>query len=466
MEKLSVCLIVKNEERVLDRCLLCAEKFADEIIVVDTGSTDKTVEIAQKHTPFVYFHPWEESFSKARNQSYSYATGDYIMWLDADDVIDDENIEKFKLLKASETDADVIFTTYSGYSETGLTDYILRDRIIRRAVFTGWLHDIHEAIPMEPGWRKSFRTDIRIVHKKEHVNEPERNMRIFDGLIAKGKTLTLFEKENLVKELALHDQTDEALKLFREIQGEATGSGYAYAFSFLVEALLRAERWQECCDALSGAESKIPMTPALTYAKGRAMEGFGDFERAAGLYREAMTIREDPYTFTIRSTGYNDYYPYLRLAAMAERRGDFHEALRLLDIAGKAYPKATEWQEMRFRIALGIQEPEKSGGKYHLEENKKENKEMAKTEKELQELKEEVKNMREKLLELSDDELAQVVGGGVTKTDEQGKDFKMFNLTEENITFFFIETGEDSLPWQAAPIGFNCTETIKFGADQ
>ena len=96
---LSVCLIVKNEEPVLRRCLACAVQFADELIVVDTGSTDNSAAIAREYTPYVYLHPWQNSFAEARNYSYSKATGDYIMWLDADDVVTDENIGKINRLK-------------------------------------------------------------------------------------------------------------------------------------------------------------------------------------------------------------------------------------------------------------------------------------------------------------------------------------------------------------------------------
>ena len=99
MFSLSVCLIVKNEEKVLKRCLSCVKHFADEIIVVDTGSTDKTKEIAKAETENVYDFKWVNDFSKARNFSFSKATCDFVMWVDADDVITEENVNKINLLK-------------------------------------------------------------------------------------------------------------------------------------------------------------------------------------------------------------------------------------------------------------------------------------------------------------------------------------------------------------------------------
>ena len=76
MFTLSVCLIVKDEEEVLERCLNCVSQFADEIVVIDTGSKDKTVEIAKRFTNCVHSFQWENDFSKARNFSFSKATKD------------------------------------------------------------------------------------------------------------------------------------------------------------------------------------------------------------------------------------------------------------------------------------------------------------------------------------------------------------------------------------------------------
>lgn len=84
-------MIAKNEERVLTRCLASVRAIVDEIIVVDTGSTDRTVEIAESFGARVYHVPWENDFSKARNISLSYATKDWILVLDADEEINQKD---------------------------------------------------------------------------------------------------------------------------------------------------------------------------------------------------------------------------------------------------------------------------------------------------------------------------------------------------------------------------------------
>jgi glycosyltransferase involved in cell wall biosynthesis/Flp pilus assembly protein TadD len=82
---ISLCMMVKNEQDNLPRCLESVEGCVDEIVIVDTGSTDGTIRIAESYGARVYTHPWEGHFSKHRNQSIGYATKDWILILDADE---------------------------------------------------------------------------------------------------------------------------------------------------------------------------------------------------------------------------------------------------------------------------------------------------------------------------------------------------------------------------------------------
>ncbi|MGV3614785.1 MAG: glycosyltransferase [Fimbriimonas sp.] len=84
---ISLCMIVRNEERVLRDCLQSARPFFQQIIVVDTGSDDATLEIARSEGAEVYEFPWTESFSEARNESLRYARGKWCFWMDADDTL-------------------------------------------------------------------------------------------------------------------------------------------------------------------------------------------------------------------------------------------------------------------------------------------------------------------------------------------------------------------------------------------
>jgi tetratricopeptide (TPR) repeat protein len=93
---LSVCMIVKNEEKNLPRLLDSIKGLADEVIVVDTGSTDSTVEVAENFGATVYHFEWCDDFAAARNESLKYATMDYILWLDGDDEVMQDDHQKIK----------------------------------------------------------------------------------------------------------------------------------------------------------------------------------------------------------------------------------------------------------------------------------------------------------------------------------------------------------------------------------
>ena len=99
MISISVCMIVKNEEKILARCLDSLKGIADEMVIVDTGSTDRTKEIAQTYTDKIYDFEWIDDFSAARNYAFSKATKEYVYMADADEVIDEENRRRFLLLK-------------------------------------------------------------------------------------------------------------------------------------------------------------------------------------------------------------------------------------------------------------------------------------------------------------------------------------------------------------------------------
>lgn len=93
---LSVCIIAKNEKRHITKAIKSVKKVADEIIVLDTGSTDGTPELAIKEGADVYFSSWENSFGKARNEVKKYASKDWILMLDADEVLSEESVDKLR----------------------------------------------------------------------------------------------------------------------------------------------------------------------------------------------------------------------------------------------------------------------------------------------------------------------------------------------------------------------------------
>ena len=96
MISITLCMIVKNEQSILERCLISYAGTYDELIIVDTGSTDSTKDIAHKYTDKVYDYKWCDDFAAARNYAFSLASCDYIFSADADEILDERNNQALK----------------------------------------------------------------------------------------------------------------------------------------------------------------------------------------------------------------------------------------------------------------------------------------------------------------------------------------------------------------------------------
>ena len=94
--KLSACMIVKNEEKIQEKSLPTLSKYVDEIILVDTGSSDNTVELAKKFGAKIFHFAWINDFAAARNESLKHATGDWILWIDADEFLKEEDLKQLR----------------------------------------------------------------------------------------------------------------------------------------------------------------------------------------------------------------------------------------------------------------------------------------------------------------------------------------------------------------------------------
>lgn len=178
-KSLSLCLIVKNEEENISRCLKSVKGLVDEIIVVDTGSTDRTIELAYELGANVYSFEWINDFSSARNYSFSKATKDYILWLDADDIITEESCNEIKyLLENLNDDVDYIPLTYSlTRDEDNKTTYSLkRNRIVKRSNDFKWIGRIHEYLDV---YGTGYYDCIAEVWHCKHGEHTDRNLNIF-----------------------------------------------------------------------------------------------------------------------------------------------------------------------------------------------------------------------------------------------------------------------------------------------
>ncbi len=349
---LSVCLIVRDEERVLGRVLSAAVRFADELIVLDTGSKDKSREIAREYTDLVFSEPWTDSFARARNSAASKAKCDFVMWLDADDVMYDEDIRKLaELKKKLAPGTDVVFTTYRNYGF--LSDLGLRDRIHRRELACLTEGDVHEAIPIDSGWNLMFCPEITIFHKKEYVNDPERNLRIFDNIRNTGSLSDAYGLSYYCRELAQRDAADRALAAWQDLLDmKPCAARVQYALVFLAAMLIRRKEYEKCRRMIGDAVEQygVPLTAYLCYHLGLAAEGLGDPAEAERQYRCAAGIPVNPGSLMIEFNGYDNYLSCLKLCALTYDRGEKEEAEAWNNRAGSAWPEGRAWRINRERF--------------------------------------------------------------------------------------------------------------------
>ena len=203
MATISVCMIVKNEEKVLARCLDSLAGLWEELIIVDTGSSDKTKEIAAKYTDKIYDFTWTGNFSDARNFSFSKASCDYIYSADADEELDEENRNKFLILKNALTENKEIEIVQMYYGNQLSQDSIYnfdkeyRPKLYKRLRNFVWQEPIHEAVRLEP---VVYDSDIVIWHKP-HGQHGSRDLAYFEKMLEQKELLSERIRDIYLREL-------------------------------------------------------------------------------------------------------------------------------------------------------------------------------------------------------------------------------------------------------------------------
>lgn len=144
--KLSACLIVKNEEKHLDRCLSSLHEVVDEIVVVDTGSTDRTIEIAKKHGAVIGYFEWCDDFAAARNESLRLASGNWALWIDADEELDPTGFDQIREALIRPQFAGYYFQIVNFMDEKAEANTYVHSavrlfRLIPGVEFTGRIHE-------------------------------------------------------------------------------------------------------------------------------------------------------------------------------------------------------------------------------------------------------------------------------------------------------------------------------------
>lgn len=216
MITVSFCMIARNEETTIARCLDSIKDIVDEIVIVDTGSTDSTKEICSRYTDKIYDFPWIDDFSAARNFAFSKCTLDYIFYLDADDVLLEEDRQKFMELKASiDPNVDSVTMHYNLLSDEkgNVTFSLRRNRLVKRSRNFKWIGPVHEYLEV---YGLIINSDIAITHKEAPHEHSDRNLKIYERRLEKNENFTPRDLYYYANELRDHAQYEKAAEYYQK----------------------------------------------------------------------------------------------------------------------------------------------------------------------------------------------------------------------------------------------------------
>lgn len=353
MQTISLCMIVKDEERTLENCLSSVRDAVDEIVVVDTGSRDRTKEIARQYTERVFDFPWADDFSLARNFSFAQATKDYILWLDADDILLPDDRAGLKLLRERLDPAvDGVMMKYNtGFDDRGnVTLSCYRERLVKRERRFQWREPVHEYLAVSG---KIIRSDVGVTHTKIRGAPSGRNLAIYERLLSEGNELSPRGLYYYARELRDNGRNREAIRFFNLFLD--IGKGW-------VEDNISA------CAELAGcyAQEKLPEqqhqallrsflydTPRaeICCALGYFYKSGADYRRAAFWFRLAATLQKPENGWGFIREDCWGYIPFIELAVCCDRMGMTRQAEEYNECAGRLKPEdpSVEYNRQYFR---------------------------------------------------------------------------------------------------------------------
>lgn len=329
--ELSLCMIVRNEEQHLAQCLSSVKDAVDEIVILDTGSTDNTREIAARYTPHVHDYVWQDDFAAARNSSFALATKPFILWLDADDVIDAPQLEKLKALKQELSEGvDAVMMPYHYAFSPGGTPSIVfeRERIVRRAAGFSFSGVVHEAMLVSGN---ILHTDIAVRHTGEHgAQSSRRNLAIYETWLARGAAFSPRDQYYYARELKNADEYERALQAYdRFLAMDGWWINRQDARMEKGECLAALCRFKEARRSYFAALEEGEPRAEMLCALGESFLREGQLRAAAAWYRAALLCRmpEDRRSF-VYPDAYG-YVPLMQLCLILSRLGDEEEACRM-----------------------------------------------------------------------------------------------------------------------------------------
>jgi len=320
MINISICMIVKNEEKILKRCLDSVADLVEEIIIVDTGSTDHTKEIAAAYTKHIYDFTWIDDFSAARNFAFSKATKDYIYSVDADEVLDEENRKKFLEMKELLLpEIDIVQMKYGNqmaFDTVYNFDEEYRPKLFKRLRTFQWIEPIHETIQLQP---VIYDSDIVITHLPEN-GHGSRDLKNFEKQIAKGRRLSAHLHNMYSRELLMAGTDGDVMAAedyFLSTLQEEGRTEKELQESFCV--LARVYRLRKDAHGMLGCVAKamsLSGCSEICYELGAYYESLGENEEALMWYYNAAFETEPILVLKCQTL-----YPLQHMVSIYEKLG-------------------------------------------------------------------------------------------------------------------------------------------------
>src|SRR4051812_9744627 len=317
---ISLCMIVRDEESMLPRCLDAVAEHVDEIVIVDTGSTDATMDIARSYGAKVIETEWTGDFAAARNVSFAAATSDWVFYLDADEVMADGQGERLRALtgRVWREAFFLVENNHTGDLEDGTSVHHNALRVFRNRPEYRFTGRIHEQIAHNlPGYlpERIETTDLRVEHYgylgvvREEKDKSRRNLELLEAQLAEvGETP--FLHFNLGSENAALGQHEQALEHFRAAWGEVRTDPGVRSLGYvpsLVGRLATAPRLNGLRDELAThADEVLEVFPGYTdviYEQALAAQHDGDLDTAVTLLERCLEMGDAPslYSATVGS---------------------------------------------------------------------------------------------------------------------------------------------------------------------
>ncbi len=329
---ISLCMIVKNEELVLDRCLSSVKNLVDEIIIVDTGSTDDTKNIAKKYTDKIYDFEWADDFSLARNFAFSKASCKYIMWLDADDIVPQKTIKNLLKIKNS-LSADTYMLTYEIPISKNNSFSFYRERIIKNCDKAKWHGAVHECIIP---FGKIEYLNLPIIHKKEKVSNPKRNLQIYEKVL-KQRELTPRELYYYGRELFDSKQYKKAITILSKFSENPT------CRENLIDAYLYISNSYKILKNYKEEKKFLFKTLEVDIPNAQVCCLIGDYflkqknyTQANFWYRQALSSKKNEQSLAFVNDIYYSYYPNLQLCVSYYNLGNISTSIYFNERAAKS----------------------------------------------------------------------------------------------------------------------------------